>query len=78
MQGANPASTEIELDLDTRKTPVAEKDIAISSAEESSEEWKAGRQEWLIIITLVVISTMASLDATILVPVLPVSINFTS
>lgn len=78
MQGAVPTSTEIELDLDTRKTHVAEKDIAISSAEGPLEEWKAGRQEWLIIITLVVISTMASLDATILVPVLPVSINGTS
>lgn len=78
MQAAVPASTEIELDLDTRKTHVAEKDIAISPAEGPLEEWKAGRQEWLIIITLVVISTVASLDATILVPVLPVSVNGTS
>lgn len=39
----------------------------------SDQEWKAGRNEWMIIIVLAVISLMVALDATILVPVLPVS-----
>lgn len=37
------------------------------------QEWKASRREWLIIIVLATISLMVSLDATILVPILPVS-----
>ncbi len=39
----------------------------------SVPEWKAGRNEWMIIIDLAIISLMIALDATILVPVLPVS-----
>ena len=39
------------------------------------EEWKASRQVWLITVTLVIISIMVSLDATVLVPVLPVCIR---
>ena len=37
------------------------------------EDWKAGRSEWMIIIVMAVVSLMVALDATILVPVLPVS-----
>lgn len=40
----------------------------------SDPEWKAGRDEWLIIIVLAIVSLMVALDATILVPVLPVSV----
>ncbi|KAB8300445.1 hypothetical protein EYC80_000617 [Monilinia laxa] len=39
---------------------------------EKFTDWKAGRQEWLIMIVLLIVSLMASIDATILVPVLPV------
>lgn len=39
----------------------------------SDQEWKAGRKEWIIIIVLAIVSLMVALDATILVPVLPVS-----
>lgn len=38
-------------------------------------EWRAGRQEWFIIVVLSLISVMVALDATILVPVLPVSVS---
>ncbi|KAI9784712.1 MAG: hypothetical protein M1835_003515 [Candelina submexicana] len=37
----------------------------------SEQAWKAGRKEWMIIIVLAIISLMVALDATILVPVLP-------
>jgi ABC-type cobalt transport system substrate-binding protein len=36
-------------------------------------EWKPGRGEYAVMLTLAVISLMVSLDATILVPALPVS-----
>ena len=35
--------------------------------------WKAGRKEWMVIMVLAIVSLMVALDATILVPVLPVS-----
>ncbi|KAL9040593.1 MAG: hypothetical protein Q9214_004426 [Letrouitia sp. 1 TL-2023] len=44
-----------------------------ASTQEIDLHWKAGRQEWLILTVLVIISLMAALDATVLVPVLPVS-----
>ncbi|KAI4212375.1 MAG: hypothetical protein LQ351_004945 [Letrouitia transgressa] len=44
-----------------------------ASTQEIDLHWKAGRQEWLILAVLVIISLMAALDATVLVPVLPVS-----
>jgi EmrB/QacA subfamily drug resistance transporter len=34
-------------------------------------EWKAGKSEWAVMLTLAIISLMVALDATILVPVLP-------
>lgn len=34
--------------------------------------WKAGKQQWLIILCLCVLSLVVALDATILVPALPV------
>jgi hypothetical protein len=39
-----------------------------------AEEWKPERKEWIIMISLSIISLMVALDATILVTVLPVSI----
>lgn len=35
-------------------------------------EWKAGKEEWMIILVIAVVSLMVALDATILVSVLPV------
>ena len=39
----------------------------------SQGEWRAGKSEWMIIIVIAIVSLMVALDATILVPVLPVS-----
>jgi len=36
-------------------------------------EWKPGRQEYAVMLTLAIISLMVALDATVLVSVLPVS-----
>lgn len=49
-----------------------------SSAQEERDgiEWKPGRQEYAVMITIATVSLMVALDATILVPVLPVSIPF--
>ena len=44
----------------------------IMTTTEPSEEWKPQPEEWLVMITLVLISLMAALDATILVPLIPV------
>ena len=44
-----------------------------STSRLSDTEWKAGRDEWMIIIVIAIVSLMVALDATILVPVLPVS-----
>ena len=41
--------------------------------QEAVSEWKVGRQEALIMMALMVVSLTAALDATVLVPVLPVS-----
>lgn len=55
-----------------------ENDLPVDLSKDETElftDWKAGRQEWLIMIVLLIVSLMASIDATILVPVLPVSID---
>jgi hypothetical protein len=44
----------------------------IMAGTDSTEEWKPQKGEWLIMITLALISLMAALDATILVPIIPV------
>lgn len=41
-----------------------------------AEEWKPEKKEWIIMISLSIISLMVALDATILVTVLPVSCLF--
>lgn len=41
-------------------------------------EWKPGKKEYAVMITLAIISLMVALDATILVSVLPVSLWFLS
>lgn len=55
-----------------------ENDLLVDLSKDETEQftdWTAGRQEWLIMIVLLIVSLMASIDATILVPVLPVSID---
>ena len=47
----------------------------IESAKELSQEWKPQKQEYLVMFTLAIISLMVALDATVLVPVLPVSLT---
>lgn len=42
---------------------------------EPMEEWKLQKEEWFIMISLSIISFMVSIDATILVTVLPVRLN---
>lgn len=42
------------------------------AAENCTLEWKLGRKEKLVMIALVIVSFVAALDATILVPLLPV------
>ena len=54
--------------------PAARKMPEDCPAEEAPEEWRAGKQEWLILIALMVTCLMVSIDSTILVPVLPVRI----
>ncbi|KAI9820041.1 MAG: hypothetical protein M1827_006612 [Pycnora praestabilis] len=41
-------------------------------ADEEHREWKAGRQEYLIMLSLSIVSLMVAIDASILVPALPV------
>jgi hypothetical protein len=51
-------------------TSIMAEDIITTT--ESLEEWKPQLEEWLVMITLALISLMAALDATILVPLIPV------
>lgn len=46
-------------------------DVDFPTTEEDELEWKLGRQELLVMISLMLVSLIAALDATILVPVLP-------
>lgn len=45
----------------------------IESAKSSQVEWKPQKQEYLVMLTLSIISVMVALDATIPVTILPVS-----
>lgn len=48
--------------------------IAVTEVtQEQAPEWKAGRQETLIMIALMAVSLIAALDTTVLITVLPVS-----
>jgi hypothetical protein len=46
--------------------------------EKGTTEWKPRREELMVMISLAVISLMVSLDSTVIVPALPVSILFHS
>lgn len=73
MQATAPAPTGVDEGAPDQNTPVNEKIPATFSVENLLAEWKAGRQEWLIMISFVLISLIAATDATILVTALPVS-----
>jgi len=47
----------------------------LEAGEVTELEWKAGKKEYALMITIAVISLMVALDATILVSVLPVRIH---
>lgn len=47
----------------------------VEAVQEQPVEWKAQKQEYLVMITLAVVSLMVALDATILVPILPVKFH---
>ena len=64
-KGDNPESGSSYPDTSLR--PVVR--IAV---EKDLVEWKLGRREKLVLVALVIVSFVAALDATILVPVLPV------
>lgn len=78
MEEIVPASSDIEGNTNISNNLSSKETTIDSSLKNPSEDWKPGRQEWLIIVTLVVIATMAALDTTILVTVLPVSSRTTS
>ena len=49
--------------------------VAVAAATPTAsppDEWKAGKQEWLIVICLATVSLMVALDATVIVTPLPV------
>lgn len=49
-------------------------DFELGDEEDEKEpDWKPGKQEWAVMITLAIVSMMVALDATVLVPALPVS-----
>lgn len=55
---------------------VTETSSDLNGAEVSEADvWKPGKQEWRIILCLCIVSLIVALDATILVPALPVSIQ---
>lgn len=66
--------------------PVASRDITTASSmftdveaigdKAPPEEWKPHKKEWLIMISLAMISLMVALDATVLVTVLPVRLHY--
>lgn len=53
------------------------RDLRLTVAEEeaSSQPWKAGQREWLIVCCLCIVNACVALDATIIVPPLPVSLH---
>jgi len=53
-------------------TRVESNAITATTQSPQQEEWKAGKQEWLIVLCLGIVSLMVALDATIVVPALPV------
>lgn len=69
-----------------REYPVMGGDMDLTSldgpqlerGEKEEVDWKPGKQEYAVMLTLAIISLMVALDATILVSVLPVSTMLSS
>jgi hypothetical protein len=58
------------------KSGHSQQSLPISDASEDEfENWKAGRQQLMILGCLAIVSLVVALDGTVLVPVLPVSDN---
>ena len=74
---SSPPALSVDHPSHAEKTPLPASDIAERPStpvvQEPVPEWKLGRQEILIMMALMVVSLTAALDATVLVPVLPVS-----
>ena len=74
---SSSAAEEANTPIIQERKPEAICDVAERSetqiVQDQASEWKVGRQEALIMMALVIISLTAALDATVLVPVLPVS-----
>lgn len=59
--------------IDHDSKPVTPQDPdPVTATPDPDPEWKAGKEEWMIILVIAIVSLMVALDATILVPVLPV------
>ena len=61
----------VESDLNHEPDHRASVGRDVESTEDGMVKWKPQKQEWMVMITLAIISVMVALDATILVPVLP-------
>jgi hypothetical protein len=66
-------STPISTEPSVHEKPSVPVPGDVESAKSSQVEWKPQKQEYLVMLTLSIISLMVALDATILVTVLPVS-----
>jgi hypothetical protein len=69
----NEPSTPTSAEPSTYEKPSIPVPDDVESAKGSQVEWKPQKQEYLVMLTLSIISLMVALDATILVTVLPVS-----
>ena len=69
---SDPESRTSTLSLPVEKPPLPISDD-IEAVNEVPAEWRPQKQEYLVMLTLAIISLMVALDATILVTVLPVS-----
>jgi len=82
-KNSNMADSIANTDTRVALTPVQDitvhedlkRDLCLTVAEEeaSSQPWKAGQREWLIVFCLCIINACVALDATVVVPPLPVS-----
>ena len=74
---SSPTTLSLHQSNHAEKTALPASDVAERPnspvVQEPVPQWKLGRQETLIMMALMVVSLTAALDATVLVPVLPVS-----
>ena len=50
--------------------------VEVEKAAAAAPPWTPNKQEWTVMVTIAVVSLMVALDATVLVPVLPVGVSF--